>query len=213
MSAENDIAEDDTVRANSGSIETRDSSLFAEYVLKGLKKESGGTPVYRLPRRSGGALLTGLRTANSSEHHACRGRVLVIDDQEIVRSILCVMLFALGYETHQASNSAEALANCAKAKESGNPFDAVIIDLNIAGGTGEKELIGRLLEMDPGVKAVVLSGDRHNPALDSFAQCGFAGVLRKPYAVGELRRVMKGAISGHEVSPCDIPSDAPGSGS
>jgi CheY-like chemotaxis protein len=213
MSAENDIVEDDTVSVNSGSMETRDASLFTEYVTRqGLKKESGGTPVYRLPRRNSGALLTSLRTAKRSEHHVCRGRVLVVDDQEIVRSILCVMLFALGYETHQASDGAEALASCAKAKESENPFDAVIIDLNIAGGMGEKEVIGRLLEMDPGVKAVVLSGHRHDPALDSFAQYGFTGVLRKPYAVGELRRVMRSAVSRHEISLCDITSYPPRSG-
>jgi CheY-like chemotaxis protein len=206
MSAENDTVENDTVSVNSGSMEARDASLFAEYVIReGLKKELGGVPVYRLPRRNSGALLTSLRMANPSQHHVCRGRILVVDDQEVVRSILCVMLLALGYETHQASDGIEALASYARAKEAGNPFEAVIIDLSIAGGMGGKEVIGRLLEMDPGVKAVVSSRDRHDPALESFAQHGFAGVLRKPYAVSELRRVMRGAISRHKVGPCGNP--------
>jgi CheY-like chemotaxis protein len=157
-------------------------------------------------------LLASLRAANRTEHHVCRGRVLVIDDQEVVRSILCVMLLALGYETHQASDGIEAIASYARAKESGSPFDAAIIDLNISGDMAAEDLIGGLLEMDPGMKAVVSSRDRHDPALERFARYGVAGVLRKPYAVGELRRVMKGAISRHDVSLCNIPSDAPGSG-
>jgi two-component system cell cycle sensor histidine kinase/response regulator CckA len=56
-----------------------------------------------------------------------------MDDQEVVRSILCVMLLALGYETHQASAGSEGLESYVRAKDSGSPFDAVIIDLNIHG--------------------------------------------------------------------------------
>jgi CheY-like chemotaxis protein len=192
--------ENDTVSMNSDPMETRDISLFKERTAADGETQCG---VCRLPRRNSGSLLTGLRTANRSEYHVCRGRILVMDDQEVVRSILCVMLLALGYETHQVSDGAEALASYARAKESANPFDAVIIDLSIHGGMGGKEVIGRLLEMDPGVKAVVSSRDRYDPVLESFAQHGFAGVLRKPYAVGELRRVMRGAISRHKVGPCD----------
>jgi CheY-like chemotaxis protein len=209
MSAENEIVENGTVSVNSGSGEKQDVSSITEYVTRqGLQKEVGSTPRYHLPRRNSGALLTSLQTANRTEHHASGGRVLVIDDQEVVRSILCVMLLALGYETHQTSDGIEGLESYARAKESGNPFDAVIIDMNITGGMEGKEVMGRLREIDPGVKAVVSSRDRHDPTLECFPQYGFAGALRKPYAVGELRRVMRRAISGHRVGPCDnLPSD------
>jgi CheY-like chemotaxis protein len=206
MSAKNDIVENDIVSMNSGFGEKKDVPLFMERVNRqGLQKELGSTPRYPLPRRSSGALLARLRSTNRSEHHVCRGRVLVMDDQEVVRSILCVMLLALGYETHQASASSEGLESYARAKDSGSPFDAVIIDLNIHGGMGGKEIMGRLLEIDPGVKAVISGRDRRDPAMERFADYGFAGALRKPYAVGELRRVMRGIISRHRVSPCGNP--------
>jgi CheY-like chemotaxis protein len=163
---------------------------------------------YRLPRRSNGALLSSLYARNRGDQHVCRGRVLVMDDQEIVRGILCVMLLALGYETHAASDGAEAVESYTRAKDFGNPFDAVIIDLNIPGGMGGKETIGRLQEIDPGVKAIVLSGDRNDPAMENFSYFGFVGVLRKPYTIRELRRVMQDIVSQEKVGLCGMPSDA-----
>jgi CheY-like chemotaxis protein len=164
--------------------------------------------VYRLPRRNGGALLSCLRGQNRGEQQTGRGRVLVMDDQEIVRGILCVMLLALGYETQAVSDGAEAVEWYRKAKDSGSPFDAVIIDLNIPGGMGGKQAVVRLLEVDPDVKAIVLSGDRNDPAMKHFAHYGFVGVLHKPYTIGELRRVMQDTVSQEKVSLCSMSSEA-----
>jgi CheY-like chemotaxis protein len=165
---------------------------------------------YRLPKRNRGVLLSSLRARNEAEQKGCKGRLLVMDDQEIVRGILCVMLLALGYETHQVSDGAEAVEIYTRAKDSGNPFDAVIIDLNIPGGMGGKQAMERLLAIDPGVKAIVLSGDLNDPAMEHFARYGFVGVLRKPYAIGELRRLMQDTISQENVSLCDMPSGPAG---
>jgi CheY-like chemotaxis protein len=212
-----------TICENSGSAKTRYTALFSEYVaLEGMKKDiclseetepaDGGVQrnAYRLPRRNSGALLASLRDTRVSHPHVCKGRVLIMDDQEIVRSILSVMLLALGYETHQASNGDEAIACYTTAKESGNPFDAVLIDLNVLNGMGGREAMRRLLEIDPEIRAVVTSGDLQDPAMEDFGRYGFSGVLLKPYAIGELRRVMKDAICGDKANLSVITSDDPG---
>ncbi len=171
-----------------------------------------GRNTFRFPARSRGTVLAALRGTGEESTRICKGRVLVMDDQEIVRSILCVMLFALGYETRPVSDGAEAIASYTAAKESGNSFDAVIIDLNIHGGMGGREAIKRLLEVDEGVRAVVSSGDWQDPAMENFAQYGFSGTLRKPYSIGELRRVMNDAICRDRVGLCGMLSDVAGTG-
>ncbi len=166
----------------------------------------------RLPRRNNGSLLAAIRKSAGDQPNVYKGRVLVMDDQEIVRSILCVMLFALGYEAHPVSDGAEAISSYMKARESGNPFDAVIMDLNVHGGMDGREAMKRLLEVDPGVRAVVSSGDLQDPAMAEFARYGFSGVLQKPYAIGQLRRVVNNAVCGDRMDMCDLPSAFPGTG-
>ncbi len=68
------------------------------------------------------------------------------------------------------------------------PFDAVVMDLTIAGGMGGKEAVCYLHEIDPGVKEIVSSGYSIDPVMSRFREYGFAGVVSKPYQVGEISR-------------------------
>lgn len=61
-------------------------------------------------------------------------RILVMDDEELVRDVMEAMLGNLGFEASFALNGAEAVGLFRKAKESGRPFDAVILDLTVPGG-------------------------------------------------------------------------------
>ena len=106
------------------------------------------------------------------------------------------MLNRLGYEVEVAQDGAVALAMYQKAKEAGEPFDAVILDLTIPGGMGGKEAIGKLLEIDPDVKAVVSSGYSEDPVLSNFGEYDFRGVVSKPYKVEELSEVLHRVMSG-----------------
>ena len=63
-----------------------------------------------------------------------KGRILVMDDEQIIREMLNEMLPLVGYEVALTSDGAEAIKVYAKAMESGQPFDAVIMDLTIPGG-------------------------------------------------------------------------------
>lgn len=126
-----------------------------------------------------------------------RGRILVMDDEEIVRTVVGRMLAQCGYEADFAKDGDEAISLYKKAKASGQPFDAVVIDLIIPGGTGGKEAVKRLLEIDPDVRAVVSSGYSNDPVMANFRDYGFKSFLPKPYKIEELcevlRRVIKAA--------------------
>ena len=82
-----------------------------------------------------------------------------------------------------------------KAKESGNPFDIVIMDLTVPGGMGGKEAIKRLLEIDPGVRAIVSSGYSNDPVMSNFKRYGFKGVVAKPYKMKDLAEVLRRVIA------------------
>jgi signal transduction histidine kinase/ActR/RegA family two-component response regulator len=134
--------------------------------------------------------------ADEGEVQKGQGKILVMDDEEIVRKLLGDALGFLGYQVSFAGDGAEALELFIKAQESGKAFDAVILDLTVPAGMGGKETIGKLLEIDPHVKAIVSSGYSEDPIMSEFKKYGFAGVIAKPYKVSELSRVLH-AITGN----------------
>jgi PAS domain S-box-containing protein len=123
-----------------------------------------------------------------------QGRVLIMDDEEVIRALLSNMLSRLGYAVESAREGAEALALYRRAKEAGRPFDAVIMDLVIIDGMPGKEAIDKLREMDPQVKAIVSSGSSNDPVLADFQRYGFQGALAKPYHLEELSTVLQQVI-------------------
>ncbi|MBI4689648.1 MAG: PAS domain S-box protein, partial [Nitrospirae bacterium] len=127
-----------------------------------------------------------------------RGRILVMDDEEIVRIVIGRMLGQCGYEADYAGDGTGAIELYKNAKESGKPFDAVILDLIIPAGVGGKEAIKRLLEIDPDVKAIVSSGYSDDPVMSDFKKYGFRDALAKPYEIAELRRALHGIIVGKD---------------
>ena len=124
------------------------------------------------------------------------GRVLVMDDEPVMRSVTSLMLEKSGYRAFAVKDGAEAIGTFTRAKECGSPFDAVILDLNIPSGMGGKETAGKLLEIDPFVKLIVASGDVSNPALTNFKEYGFCAALSKPFTLDELQRELNRVIAG-----------------
>lgn len=123
------------------------------------------------------------------------GRVLVMDDEKHVRDTAASMLDGIGYKVVTAIDGAEAIEMYKEAMASGNPFDAIIMDLTIPGGMGGKEAIQKLMEIDPEVKAIVSSGYSGDPILANFSKHGFRGFIPKPYKMQELSEVLHRVIT------------------
>ena len=121
---------------------------------------------------------------------AGRGRILVMDDEEMIREMISNMLSAAGYEVELTSDGAEAVEQYTKAKEAGQPFDAVILDLTIPGGMGGKESIKKLLEIDPDAKVIVSSGYATDPIMADYEKYGFSAVVTKPYSVAQIEKTL-----------------------
>lgn len=114
------------------------------------------------------------------------GKILIMDDDEGVRSVVCIALSKLGYQVTTARDGREAVESYKNAKESGQPFEAVIMDLDIPCGLGGKESIAILRQYDPNVKAIVSSGYNDDPIMAEYRKFGFCGAVCKPFNVQQL---------------------------
>ncbi len=119
-----------------------------------------------------------------------KGRILVMDDEEIILRISCDMLKALGHEAVTAKNGEEAVSLYSKAMSDGKKFDMVILDLTIRGGMGGTEANERLHEIDPQVKTIISSGYSDDATISKYMELGFYGYLKKPYRISELKNLL-----------------------
>jgi PAS domain S-box-containing protein len=126
------------------------------------------------------------------------GKILVMDDEAMVREVLGNMLLSLGYEVKYAEDGAKAIELFSQSKKSGDPFAAVILDLTVTGGKGGKETIENLLIIDPQIKAIVSSGYSDDPIMADFQTYGFAAVIAKPYKISELSKVLNETLTGNK---------------
>lgn len=126
------------------------------------------------------------------------GRILVMDDEEIVRTVLEKILERFGYEAAFAMDGAEAIDMYRAAMEVGKRFDAVIMDLTVTGGMGGRDAIELLRLVDPGVKAIVSSGYSDDPVMSDFRRYGFDGVIAKPFRADELREALNRVLGARK---------------
>jgi PAS domain S-box-containing protein len=122
-------------------------------------------------------------------------RVLVMDDDSAVRSVVSQLLKNSGCSVVCASSGEESIKAYGDAMQSGNPFDVVVMDLTVPGGMGGKETIGKLHEMDPKARVVVSSGYSNDPVMANYKDFGFSGAIAKPFNIDEFLSVIKKVTS------------------
>ena len=128
-----------------------------------------------------------------ADHHG-GGKILVMDDELMIRTIAAQMLECLGYQVVVCENGSEAISLYRAARDAGTPFDAVIMDLTVAGGMGGEESARHILAIDPGARLVVSSGYYNDCVMADFKKYGFCAVMPKPYKTSELSGVLSNIL-------------------
>jgi DNA-binding response OmpR family regulator len=118
---------------------------------------------------------------------------MVVDDDADVRSFLCEMLRALGFETCEAADGDAALAALDRARP-----DAMILDFAMPGRNGA-EVARAVRERHPDLPIVFASGFSDTAAIDAVESN--ARLLRKPFGAVELRAALADVLGNGAKAP------------
>jgi len=109
-------------------------------------------------------------------------RILLVDDDELIRLSVGPMLAALGHAVHTAQAGQEALDRL----QAGLEVDLVILDMNMPGLNGAQTL-ARLLEMRPGQAVLMATGYSDESIAPLMEGRANVSSLRKPFSINEIR--------------------------
>jgi len=122
-------------------------------------------------------------------------RILVMDDDEMIRITTEELLSFLGHEVLLVVDGEQAVSRYRELKDLGTPVDLVIMDLTIPGGMGGQEAAQQLLNFDPEAKIIVASGYSNDPVMASYRDYGFSAAVTKPFDLDELKKGVDSALS------------------
>lgn len=123
--------------------------------------------------------------ARLRSHH-----ILLMDDDPALRNIMSQMLERMGHEVASAAEGQSAVKMYQQARKAKQPFNLVILDLMVAGGMGGQAAMQALLQIDPKVNAIVMSGYATEPVMLEPGRHGFAEALAKPFDYEKLRETL-----------------------
>jgi PAS domain S-box-containing protein len=158
----------------------RGHGLGLAAVLGIVRGHGGGIRVVAAP----GATTFQISWPAAAGVHTRGARVLVVDDEPLVRDVVCRMLVDVGYVAHAASDGPAALALLGS-----EPVDAVVLDLSMPGMSGHQVLAAIRAEQ-PSLPVIVVSGQAGD-RVDEHAATGF---LPKPFHFDELIAALDAAL-------------------
>ncbi|PYN24601.1 MAG: hypothetical protein DMD99_10615 [Candidatus Rokuibacteriota bacterium] len=114
-------------------------------------------------------------------------RILLVDDNAVVRDMLVDLVGSLGYSADAAGGGAEALALFDQGQ-----YDVVLTDLLMPGMSGW-EVLAALRQREPWIPVIIITG---TPVIgDARAEQPGVAVLRKPVDVMALATMIKGMLA------------------
>lgn len=122
-------------------------------------------------------------------------RVLVLDNDESMRTVMHFLLGRAGYNSYLTEARDEAIECYREALKHGQPYDAVILDWNSRGGRNIMETVKKFFEIDPDAKVIVSSCVLDGPPITNTSEYGFRGALAKPFTSDELEQVVHAVVN------------------
>ncbi len=126
-----------------------------------------------------------------------RGTILIVDDQEMVCSLVKDLLGELHYTVYAAKDGEEAVALYRslmdKAREQEryeHPVDLVILDM-VLPKLGGKETFDHLREINPDVRVILSSGYDVDDRVKEVLDRGAVGFIQKPYHIESLLNLVR----------------------
>ncbi len=119
------------------------------------------------------------------------GRILIMDDEKMIREMLSGMLEYMGFEVESVEEGGQVLSAWERSLEQENPFRAVILDLTVPGGMGGKDAVRQIRKKDQHLPVFVASGYSEDQVMASPGTFGFTASIEKPFTVHTLSQLFK----------------------
>ncbi len=121
-------------------------------------------------------------------------RIIVMDDDEMIRDLAKSQLNILGHEAVLVTDGEQAINRYRELQDRGIPADLVIMDLTIPGGMGGREAAEKLLELDSKARIIVASGYSNDPIMANCQKYGFSAAVVKPFDLADLSNAILTAL-------------------
>ncbi len=136
--------------------------------------------------------------------------ILAVDDNATNRTILTKMLYGFGCRPHVVSGGGEALNALRQAHENADPFELVLLDMQMPGMDGVRTL--REIKRDPqvgDVPVVILTSMGQRGDAARLKELGAAGYLLKPVRQQQLFDALMAVIGARRAHPAAAPRETP----
>ena len=120
------------------------------------------------------------------------GTVLLIDDEEIVRSVTRKMIEQLGFRLLTAADAREGVDLF---RQHADEIDLVLLDMTMPHMSGD-EVYREIRRISPQAKVILSSGYNEQEATSRFTSKGLAGFIQKPYGLDKLREKLREVLEG-----------------
>jgi len=127
--------------------------------------------------------------AETSGRQVLPSRVLVVDDEQLIRSLLGDMLESMGHSCKAAGSGSEGLELFAQASDRGEPFDLVITDLGMPEMSGW-EVIDALKQSSPATPVALITGWGDQLSSEKMRESAVDTVIAKPFKVEDIRNLL-----------------------
>ncbi|WP_310598688.1 response regulator [Desulfobulbus sp.] len=117
-------------------------------------------------------------------------RILVMDDEEVMRTINKKMFEHFGCTVMLASSGEEAIELYRQQLAEGGRFDLALLDLVVHGGMGGLETARTIKAMDPKAALVAISGDSASEIMRNYGKHHFVAALAKPFSIDSVERLV-----------------------
>src|SRR5574337_2223197 len=117
-----------------------------------------------------------------------RGRILVVDDDPVLRELLTVFLEERGYEVQEAQDGQAGLVAFTQ-----GGFDLIFTDFRMPGMSG-LEMAAAMRRSDPVVPIILVTGDVYTLEVGAAIQAGISRVLPKPFKPSEIIKIGRARV-------------------
>jgi PAS domain S-box-containing protein len=117
-------------------------------------------------------------------------KVLIVDDEEMLRQLLVEQLIDAGYDVYEATNGLEAIEMLKQLEVEQVHIDAVVLDMNMPKMSGAKAF-AEIRTLFPLMPVLIATGFAQDEVVQKLLKSGANGLLSKPYNVEELFKKLK----------------------